>query len=98
MHADRVVPMEGGVLDNPIAEAKEVVIEQHRWTITEQAWDGRVLVQLATDEAEDAFAHLPVIGSTYRRWTYCTYMVCPISNTKGRSNARTYTGRKVHAR
>ena len=57
VHADRIVPMEGSVLDDPIAEAREVVVEQHHGTITEQAWDGRVLVQLATDEAEDAFAH-----------------------------------------
>ena len=57
VHADRIVPMEGGVLDDPITESKEVVIEQHHGTITEQAWDGRVLVQLATDEAEDTFAH-----------------------------------------
>ena len=57
VHADRIVPMEGGLLDDPIAEAKEVVIEQRHGTITEQAWDGRVLVRLATDEAEDAFAH-----------------------------------------
>ena len=57
VHADRIVPMEGGVLDEPIAESKEVVIEQRHGTITEQAWDGRVPVRLATDEAEDAFAH-----------------------------------------
>ena len=49
--------MDGGVLDGPISETKEVVIEQRHGTITEQAWDGWVLVQLATDEAEDSFAH-----------------------------------------
>ena len=49
--------MEGGVLDEPIAEAKEVVIEQRHGTLKEQAWDGRVLVQMDTDEAEDTFAH-----------------------------------------
>ena len=43
VHADRIIPMEGGVLDDPIAETKEVVIEQRHGTITEQAWDGRVL-------------------------------------------------------
>ena len=41
----------------PISQAKDVVIEQRPGTIREQAWDGRVRVELATDEAEDEFAH-----------------------------------------
>ena len=30
VHADRIVPMDGGVLDEPIEEAKDVVIEQRQ--------------------------------------------------------------------
>ena len=50
VHADRIVPMEGGVLDEPISQAKDVVIEQRHGTIREQAWDGRVRVEMATDQ------------------------------------------------
>ena len=57
VHADRIVPMDGGVLDEPIATEKNIVIEQHHGTIQEQAWDGRVRVQFATEAAEDEFAH-----------------------------------------
>ena len=49
--------MEGGVLDEPISQAKDVVIEQRHGTIREQAWDGRVRVEMATSQAEDEFAH-----------------------------------------
>ena len=48
--------MDGGVLE-PISESKDVVIEQRHGTIREQAWDGRVRVQFATEAAEDEFAH-----------------------------------------
>lgn len=57
VHADRIVPMDGGVLNEPIASEKNIVIEQHHGTIQEQAWDGRVRVQFATEAAEDEFAH-----------------------------------------
>ena len=56
VHADRIVPMDGGVLDEPIAGQKSIVIEQQHGTIQEQAWDGRVRIQLATEAADD-FAH-----------------------------------------
>ena len=57
IHADRIVPMEGGVVETPISETKNVVIEQQPGTIMEQAWDGRVLIKMATEQAEDEFAH-----------------------------------------
>ena len=49
--------MDGGVLEEPLAETKEVIIEQRHGTVKQQAWDGRVLVELDTVEAEDEFAH-----------------------------------------
>ena len=57
VHADRIVALDGGVLDDPIAESKDVVVEQRHGTIKQQAWDGRVLVEFDTAEAEDDFAH-----------------------------------------
>ena len=56
-HADHIVPMDGGVLEDPIAKKKDVVLKQRRGTIKRQAWDGRVLVELDSAEAEDEFAH-----------------------------------------
>ena len=56
VHADRIVPMDGGVLDDPISETKEVIVEQRHGTIMEKAWDGRVLIEMATAQAEDDFA------------------------------------------
>ena len=48
--------MDGGVLDDPISETKEVIVEKRHGTIMEQAWDGRVLIEMATTQAEDNFA------------------------------------------
>ena len=57
VRVDRIVLMAGGVLDDPIAEAKDVVLEQCHGTIRQQARDGRILVEFEAAEADGEFAH-----------------------------------------
>ena len=56
VHADRIVPMDGGVLDDLVSGTKEVV-DQRNSTITQLARDRRVLIQMASTEAKDELAY-----------------------------------------
>ena len=57
VHADRLVPMEVAELAEPMDEIRAITLEGQDGTVQRQALDGRVLVRLATEAAEDAFAH-----------------------------------------
>ena len=57
VHADRLVVLESGELSEPISEETHVQVEGEPAILSKQALDGRVLVEFASQEADDDFAH-----------------------------------------
>ena len=57
VHGDRLVLFDGGMLDAPIDKKVDIEVEGYRGVVKDQAWDGRIRVEMATSEMEDDFAY-----------------------------------------